>query len=130
MKLMGAFVEALSADGGYAVLRQRGGAPGYVHVVLGGLHPGRARNRHVAIERRNGTVAVTEQISGRLRAHERPNERIEDNPIGYSAGPNYGRFRWALSYSEIVDRWGGELAFAREVTGLLRGLEDVDGDYL
>ena len=132
---MGAFVEVLSDDeDGYGVLRQRGRAPGYVHVVPAGPDPNKARNRHVAIERFNGTVAVTEELQDALGAHPRPNARIENDPLGYCAGPNYGRFKWALTHDEIVQRWGTETAFAREVAKLLRALDpagavDDEGDY-
>lgn len=134
LRLMGAFVEVLGDEGGYAVLRHRGRSPGYAHVVPAGPDPNKARNRHVAIELFNGTVAVTEELREALGAHRRPNTRIETDPLGYSAGPNYGRFEWALSHDEIVRRWGSELAFAREVANLLRGLDrrtgvDDDGDY-
>jgi hypothetical protein len=130
LKLVGAFTEALSEDG-YAVLRRRGGQPGYIHVVLNGVDPEDRQNRHVVIEMFNGTVAVAESLCASVfespSDHVRPNERIQDNPRGYSAGPKYGRFKWALTHDEVVSGWGSELAFARKVTELLRSLESTGG---
>lgn len=126
LSLVEAFVEVLSDDGGYAVLRQRGRTPGYVHVVPAGPDPNRPSSRHVAIELFNGTIAVTEELREALAAHPRPNARIEVDPIGYSAGPSYGRFKWALTHDEIITRWGTERAFAEEVAKSLRSRTDTD----
>lgn len=140
LELMGAFVEVLSENDGYAVLRHRGRAPGYVHVVPPGLNPNDKYKRHVSIERYNGRVTAELRdkliANERPEAHERPDRRIQDDPLGYSAGRNYGRFKRAFTYEEIVREWESEIAFARDVAVLLRGINqtgrvevDVEGDY-
>lgn len=129
--MLSAFVDVFSSNDGHAVLRRRGGSPGYVHVVPRGSDPTRPRSRHVAVELHNGTVAVSDALSDLVKAKARPNARIEADPLGYSAGPNYGRFKWALTHDEIIARWGTERAFAEEIAKSLRsraGTDVGDGD--
>jgi len=45
-----AFITAFSANDGHVVLRQRGGSPGYVHIVPSGFDPKRREDRHLIVE--------------------------------------------------------------------------------
>jgi hypothetical protein len=69
---------------------------------------------------------LTEDLKDSLGARERSGARIEDDPTGYGAGPNYGRFKWALTHREILDRWKTERAFAEEVRTHVSALRRVD----
>lgn len=134
LRVLLAFVDAFSADGGHAVLRARGGLRGYVHVVPPRFDPSKPSGRHVLVERYNGTVGVTARLKDALGAQTRPDARIQADPLGYSAGPNYGRFKWALTHDAILAKWATEHAFADSVAGLLHGLsgsegESDEGDY-
>jgi hypothetical protein len=98
------------------------------------LDPNKTGNRYVLIERYNGTVAVTKELQEGSGAHLRPEEKIVNDPLGYSVGPKSGRFKWALSHAEIVEQWEDELVFARQVKKLLLGLTVgdatlADSDY-
>ena len=134
-KVLRAFVEAFSADDGYVVLRQRGGTPGYVHVVPSGFDPSKRGHRHVVVELKNGAVGVTLKLRDVLGAQDRPQEPIDKHDLGYSAGPSFGRFKWGLTHGAILAKWGSERAFAQTVNKRLRevlaseGAEEEEGDY-
>jgi hypothetical protein len=117
-----AFITAFSSDDGHVVFRQRGGSPGYVHVVPSGFDPTRPEDRHLAVELHNGTVCVTEELQRVVNAHERPSMSIQEHPLGGSAGTSFGRFRWALTHHEIVVQRGGAPAFAAEIARWYRAL--------
>ena len=131
--LLLAFLEA-SAEGGYVTFGRRGGDPGYIHVVPGILSAGERACRHLLIELYNGTVGVTEPLREAIGGQERPHARIQQDTLGYSAGPNYGRFGWALPWAQIER---DPRAFARQaIDAVLRVVVPVvvpvadDGDYL
>lgn len=121
-EIIRAFITAFSDHDGHVVFRQRGGSPGYVHVVPSGFDPTRQEDRHLAIELANGTVSVTEELQRAIYAQERPNAPIHEDPLGGSTGTQLGRFRWALTHREIVTRPGGIPEFAREVARRYRAL--------
>jgi hypothetical protein len=104
-------------------------------VVPSPLDPKKRGHRLVAVELRNGTVCVTDELREQLAARPRPAKSIEDDDLGYSAGPNYGRFKWGLTHSEIIARWGSERAFAEGVSKCVREFTireaaiESDGDY-
>jgi hypothetical protein len=127
-RLLLEFVAVLSSNDGHAALRQRGGSPGYVHVVPRGFDPARRGHRHVLVELYNGTVGVTEELKDELKAQPRSTARIEDDPLGYSAGPNYGRFRWGITHTDLVRRWGSERAFVEALAAQLRRLGAIGDD--
>ena len=72
-------------------------------------------------------MGVTAEIAIQLEATPRPDAPLQQHPLGYSAGPRYGRFAFGITYEEMVARFGGELAFAARLTQLLARL-DVPGD--
>jgi|GEM_PF-807452 len=122
-----AFVATFSADDGHVVLRQRGGSPGYVHVVPSGFDPTQRNDRHLAVELANGTVSVTKELQPNVNAHDRPDVSISDHELGWSVGTNSGRFKWSLSYDEIVNKRGGIKAFAQEIARHYRALTPSKG---
>lgn len=117
-----AFITAFSEDNGYVVFRQRGGVPGYVHIIPSGFDPELRDNRHLAVELANGTVSVTEELQHIVQAHARPDVHISKDDLGWSAGPNSGRFKWALRYQEICAKPGGIDALAKVVAAHYRAL--------
>lgn len=74
----------------------------------------------VVVEKFNGTVRIQNRrvdlaasvggtvphASGRISA---------ENPLGFSAGPAFGRFEQSLSYAQILERWGTPEKFVRHV---------------
>ena len=81
---------------------------GYTHVHgpsqllnLDGLH----QSHTVVVEKLNGTVALAGDLATLMGAVERPALPIHEHPLGYSAGPNYGRFWRALSAATIRAEW-------------------------
>lgn len=126
-EILRAFIAAFSADDGYVVLRQRGGSPGYVHVVPSGFDPAEKYDRHLVVELANGTVSVTEELQHIVNAHVRPDAHISADDLGWSAGPNSGRFKWAIRYREIVDQRGGVEPFAKEIASHYRAMTPHKG---
>jgi hypothetical protein len=129
------FIEAFGASRGYVSLAQRNGPRGYVHVVPPGLDPKKIASRHLLVER-NGTVCVTEQLHDTLGALLRPPVPIDQDPLGYSAGPRYGRFRWGITQDHRQRRWRSEQDFVAHAVKALcdirahRGPEqEEEGDY-
>lgn len=114
-RLIRAFIDVLGADDNHVTFRRRGGSPGYLHLIPSGFDPMRPQDRYLAIELHNGTVCVTEEFKETLGAQPRPASPIGTDALGHSAGPNYGRFKWALPHQAIISRWGDEHAFARSV---------------
>ena len=117
-----AFVAAFSANDGHVALRQRGGSPGYVHIVPSGFDPTRREDRHLIVELYNGTVSVTKELQSTVTAQDRPDMSVREHDLGFSAGPNSGRFKWALAHDAIVARWGSVRAFAEDVARRYRAL--------
>ena len=134
-RMIRAFIEVFSEQDEHVVLRHRGGHPGYVHVVPASLDPKKRAHRLIAVELRNGTVCVTDELREQLAARPRPAKRIEEDDLGYSTGPNYGRFEWGLTHSEIIAKWGSERAFAEDAKRCIRefttrdAASENDGDY-
>jgi hypothetical protein len=118
-----AFAEFFGARGSYVSVCKHGGSPGYVHIVPGGFDPARSRERHVAVELYNGTVCVTDALKDAIGAHLRPDAPIQKDPLGYSAGPKYGRFAWALALREVEAWKGGARGFVKEVSDALDELK-------
>lgn len=134
-QVLRAFLEVFSKAEGHVTFRQRGGSPGYVHIVPARWDPTKTRNRHVAVELKNGTVALTDELAEKVGASLRPGVSIQEDPLGHSAGPRYGRFRWAITHDAIMARWNDERAFAQEVREHLLALDlnatvnADEGDY-
>ena len=122
-----AFADFYGSRRSYVSICKHGGEPGYVHVVPAGLNPTKTKERHLAVELYNGTVCVTEHLKDVLGAHPRPNVRIEVDPLGYSAGPNYGRFAWALTFQEVGGRKDGLRGFVKDVARHLDEGREADG---
>jgi hypothetical protein len=72
--------------------------------VLGPSQRG-GRSCWVKIERYNGTVAFAAPLAQYMGASQRLNQPIHQHPLGYSAGPHYGRFDHALSPMHIRQRF-------------------------
>lgn len=125
-QVLRAFLDVFGGPDGHVVFRRRGTSRGYVHVVPSGFEPTDPRHRFVAVELHNGTVCVTAELKDALGANARPGARIEEHPTGHSAGPNYGRFKWALTHPEILTRWKTERAFAEDVRTHMRALRGSD----
>jgi hypothetical protein len=123
-RLISAFIEFFGSRDEYVALRKRGGDPGYVHIVPFGFDPSKYWERHVAVDLYCGTIGVTKELKGELRAHVRPPKRIEADPLGYGTGPNYGRFRWALTFDDVEARNGGLRGFVRAVSEILDRLKE------
>jgi hypothetical protein len=112
-----AFAEYYGSRHSYVSICKHGGEPGYVHVVPAGFDPAKRKDRHVAVELYNGTVCVTERLKDALKAQPRPKPEpsIKQDPSGHSAGPNYGRFGWSLTFQAVKSWNDGLRGFVKDV---------------
>lgn len=121
-----ALAEAL-ADHGTAQFCRRGRWPG--HMLLAFTPHGREVSGFgpLVLELSNGTVAVNATLRHALGASPRPSVPLTAHPLGYSAGPDYGCFLFAVSHAEIRRRWTNEMNFAWAVASWLRA-QTPEGD--
>ena len=128
-----ALTEALS-DLGNVKLQRRGALPGHM-LVLSQAVSRIGLQRCALVELHNGTVGLPGELALALHARRRPATSIEHDPLGFSAGPNYGDFAYGFAQQEVLDRWHGEHHFARDLVLVLkhrpRSLPQPDfaGDY-
>lgn len=97
--------------------------PTYVH-VHGPSQPAREAHcrSHCLIVEANGTVAFRELLGRRLGARLRPLVPISQDPLGYSNGPDFGEFTYALDAATIRERFGSSASFAEAVIKECRAL--------
>lgn len=96
--MLAAFVRRSARDASFVCLAERAPPSGYVRVYGPTANPRDWRTCYVIVERPNGAVCVSEELSGLPGIKDRPNPPL---PIalddgGYAAGPRYGRYRWWL----------------------------------
>ncbi len=95
--------------------RLRGAPNGYVRVWGPSADPSKRGTSYICIERYNGALAFRhEGLARRLEAKPRAQERIESDPLGWSAGPG-GGFDWGLSPAEIAKRFDDADALVRAI---------------
>ena len=87
---------------------------GYLHIHGPNQTPGTGRcaTHSIVVEQANGTVSLRTPIAKQLGFTKRPNAPISQHPLGYSNGPDYGVFDYALSFEDILDIWGHLVTFA------------------
>jgi hypothetical protein len=94
---------AFKATGAKVEERNAGGLPYYK--IWGPKTRVGSLQTWLIVEGYNCTVSVAEPLATAAGAHPRPRRPIRQHELGYSAGPNYGRFQWALSARELMQRW-------------------------
>ena len=99
------FADAFHAVSPGVQVDPHGGWPGYVSINGPANATGEPQQCWVKVELTNATVAFAAPIAAGMGAHQRPQLPINVHPLGYSAGPNFGRFDHAVSADEVVERF-------------------------
>lgn len=92
---------------GHVTFAMRGLPYGYVK-IFGPSAPTITRgNCYIAVEIYNGSLTMKETLAGPLRASPRPPDgpRIIRDPLGTSAGPNFGDFSWGITPEQLCNRY-------------------------
>lgn len=110
--LVCAFAGALGELGDLSFTR-RGSWPGHLVVSHRPSAPRQPAYPYAILELTNATVAVSGFLRGPLGAHARPQLPLGEHELGYTAGPDYGDFGFALAHAQILENWANEQAFAR-----------------